>query len=45
MKDRSLTILVFFFALVLGVLLFTSERSVSQVMESIGDFISGALGV
>jgi hypothetical protein len=45
MKDRSLTILVVFFALLLGLLLFTSERSVSQVMETIGGFISGALGV
>ena len=41
---RTLSFLLFIFFATLGVILFTSERGVSGVMERIGDFIAYLFG-
>jgi hypothetical protein len=41
---RSLNILLFFFFVVLGAILFSSERGVSGAMERIGNFIAYLFG-
>ncbi len=44
MSNRMLTVLVIFFALVLGFILFVSDHSISQLLEACGQFISEAFG-
>lgn len=44
MRSRTLSVLVIFFAVVLGFILFVSDRSISHFMEACGDLISQAFG-
>jgi hypothetical protein len=44
MRNRMLAILVFFFGLVLVLIVFASDRSISKLMERCGELISQALG-
>jgi multisubunit Na+/H+ antiporter MnhF subunit len=44
MRSRMLSGLVFFFALVLGLVLFVSDRSISRFVEECGGVISHAFG-
>ena len=44
MRSKLLSGLVFFFALVLGLILFVSDRSISRFMEECGVFISQTFG-
>ena len=41
---RTLTFLLFIFFVTLGVVLLTSEKGVSGVMERIGDFVAYLFG-
>jgi hypothetical protein len=45
MKGRFLTGIVVVLTFVLGIMVFASNRSISQLMESMGDLISKVLGV
>ena len=45
MRNKTLNGLVIFFALVLGSVIFLSDRSISHFMEACGDAISQALGL
>jgi hypothetical protein len=45
MRGRVLNLLVFFFAVVLGFVLFVSDTSISGFMEACGDVIAQALGL
>lgn len=45
MRDRLLTGILIVIAFTLGIVLFVSNRSVSQLMEAAGELISEALGV
>lgn len=44
MKDRGLTSILVVLAVFLGTALFMSERKVSRMMETVGGWISDALG-
>ena len=44
MPSRLLSGLVFFFALVLGLVLFVSDRSISHFLENCGALIAQAFG-
>ena len=45
MRSKMLNVLVVFFALVLGSVLFLSDTSISGFMEACGNVISQALGL